>query len=41
MEALYGAVLGGVFISVLADRYPRATKAFVAFGVILITVSLA
>jgi hypothetical protein len=44
VEVLYGAIaaaLGGVFISVFADRYPVATRAFVWFGVLLITVSLA
>ncbi len=44
MEALYGAIaaaLGGTLISVFADRYPAATRAFVWFGVLLITVSLA
>lgn len=44
MEVLYGAIaaaLGGVFISVFADRYPGATRAFLWFGILLITISLA
>ena len=44
VEVLYGAIaaaLGGVFISVFADRYPATTRAFVWFGVLFITVSLA